>query len=248
MKLFVGDIKDVSTIDYPGELVSVLFLCGCPFRCPFCQNWELLDTKNCKEMEVADIVSKLQEYFDFVDGVCITGGEPTLQEKGLLDFLNKTGELGLLKLDTNGFFPNVLEKILKMHVIKYIAMDIKAPLEPIGYGTTCGLLDLGEKIINQVKKSIQLVLNDPTVLLEARTTIVPNLIDKPEQIEKIAKSLTGTKRYVLQQFRADGGTLNPEYKKLKTPSREKILELAKIAKRYIQDVRIRTLVNGEEKI
>ncbi len=248
VKLSVGGIKDISTIDYPGEVVSVLFLCQCPFRCPFCQNWQLLDPKNCKDTEISDVILKLKDYSDFVNGVCITGGEPTLQEEGLIEFLKNATDLGLLKLDTNGFYPSVIEKILKMKVISYVAIDIKAPLEPIQYGIGCGLLDSGEKILKQVKKSIELVLKEPSVIFEARTTIVPDFMDKKEQIEKIASSLTGIKRYVLQQFRPDGGTLDPSFKELPIPRREKILELAKIAKNYVPDVRIRTLENGEEKV
>ncbi|MHA1299277.1 MAG: anaerobic ribonucleoside-triphosphate reductase activating protein [Candidatus Helarchaeota archaeon] len=248
MKLSVGGIKDISTIDYPGEVVSVLFLCGCSFRCPFCQNWELLNPANCEDKEIEDVIIKLKEYSDFVDGLCITGGEPTLQEKSLIEFLNQSKDLGLLKLDTNGFHPNSLEKILKLNVLSYIAIDIKAPLEPKEYELICGLPNSGEKIIEHIKKSIGLILNTPDIFLEARTTIVPNLIDKEKQIEMITSSLTGIKRYTLQQFRPDGGTLDPKFKELPIPPREKLLRLAKIAKKYIPDVRIRTLINGEEKI
>lgn len=246
VKLAVGGIKDISTIDYPGEVVSALFLCGCPFKCPFCQNWQLLDVANCQKMEVSEIISKLKDYSDFVNGLCITGGEPTLQEIGLIDFLNEAKDLGLLKLDTNGFYPSVLEKILKMKILSYIALDIKTVFEPVAYGKACGVPNSGKKIIEQVKKSIELILKDSSIFLEARTTIVPNLIDKKEQIEKIASNLSGIKRYVLQQFRADGGTLDPKFKNLPIPQYSNILELAKIAKKYIEDVRIRTLMHGEE--
>ena len=248
MKLSVGGIKDISTIDYPEEVVSVLFTCGCPFRCPFCQNWQLLDYKNCIDKEIEEIIEKLEEYSDFVDGVCITGGEPTLQDKGLIEFLKQAKHLGLLKLDTNGFYPKIVEKILDLEVISYIAIDIKAPLEQNEYGIACGKLDLEEKIIANVKETINLIITNPSVIFEARTTIVPRLIDKTSQIEKIASSLQGVRKYVLQQFRPDGGTLDPKFKELEIPSREKILELAKVAKKYIEDVRIRTLINGEEKI
>ena len=248
VKLSVGGIKDISTIDYPGEVVSVIFLCGCSFKCPFCQNWQLLDNSNCEELTVSDIIFRLKDYSDFVNGVCITGGEPTFQGKGLIELLNQMKVLGLIKLDTNGFFPNIIEKILKMNVLSYIALDIKAPFEPNMYGSACGLPESGEKIIEQVKKSIELILNEPSVFLEARTTVVPDLIDKEEQFEKIASNLSGIKRFALQQFRPDGGTLDPSFKTLPTPSRQKILDLAKIVKKYIEDVRIRTLVSGEEKI
>ncbi len=244
--LSVGGIKDISTIDYPGEVVSVIFLCGCPFKCPFCQNWSLLDYKNCNDTEISDIILKLKDYSDFVNGVCITGGEPTLQEKGLIEFLNQGKDLGLLKLDTNGFYPRIIEEILKMKVISYIALDIKTRFNPIEYGTACGLPESGEKIIKQVKRSIELILKEPSIIFEARTTIVPNLIDKEEQIEEIVSSLSGVKRYVLQQFRSDGGTLDPNFKNLEMPSYSKMVKLAEIAKKYIDDVRIRTLLNGEE--
>ncbi|MHA1783665.1 MAG: anaerobic ribonucleoside-triphosphate reductase activating protein [Candidatus Helarchaeota archaeon] len=246
MKLNMAGIKDISTIDYPEEVVSVLFLCGCPFRCPYCQNWPFFDANNCKDVEVNEIFETLKKYGKFTTGVTITGGEPTLQARSLIELLKKIRSLGKIKLDTNGFYPETIKEILALHLVDYIAMDIKAPLVSDFYGRISGRPEIGDKIVENVKKSYELITKDKNVKYEARITVVPGLIFKDEDILRIVKEIPLVDILTLQQFRADGGTLDPDLKETPSPTREEMLKLAKLVKPLIKQVRLRTLVMGEE--
>ena len=113
LKISIGGLKDISTIDYPGEAVSVIFTCGCPFRCLYCQNWSFFDPNNCKDEEINDVVATIERYSKFTTGVAITGGEPTMQAEPLIDLLKKIRKTGKIKLDTNGNYPDVIEEIIK---------------------------------------------------------------------------------------------------------------------------------------
>ncbi|NHI92873.1 MAG: anaerobic ribonucleoside-triphosphate reductase activating protein [Candidatus Lokiarchaeota archaeon] len=246
LKLSIGGIKDISTIDYPEEAVTVIFTCGCPFKCPYCQNWAFFDPKNCKDMEIDEIIALLTKYSKFTTGLTITGGEPTLQGKSLIQLLKRAKKIGKIKLDTNGFYPEIVKEILKLNLVNYIAMDIKAPLVPEFYGRVCGREDIGDKIVKNIKKSYEIISNRKDIKFEARITIVPDLIDKEEDILQIAKEIKNVNILTLQQFRSDGGTLDPIFNEKLSPTREKILKLAKKVSPLVNQVRIRTLVGGEE--
>lgn len=247
MKPNIGGILDISTIDFPKRVCSVIFFCGCPFRCPFCQNWRLFISENCKKVEVKQILSNFKSNF-LIDAITITGGEPTLQIDALVELLNEIKSLGLAtKIDTNGFFPDRIEGLLKNNLLDYVALDVKAPLRPEIYGTVVGSPNLGHEVVPMVKRSLEILIGSD-IPLEVRTTIVPGLIEGLEEIENIARAIQGADLYVLQQFRSDGGTLDPKFKNLPSPPREELLKLAKVAKKYLSDVRIRTRENGEEKL
>lgn len=250
MNLLIGGIKEASTIDYPGELVSVLFLCNCPFRCPFCHNWALLCEEECDKVNTDIILKKVERNSKYITGICITGGEPTVQIEGLLELLTKTRERGLLnKLDTNGYYHDRLERLLSLKLLDYIALDVKAPLIPAIYGKTIGNPAIGEKAVKNVSATLRILENSSSPY-EIRTTIVPNLNDSIQLIEQIAEELSkfNVPRYILQQFRATGGTLDKAYSKLPATDHNLLLKLAEIAKKYIPDVRIRTIEAGEEKV
>ncbi|MHC1591369.1 MAG: anaerobic ribonucleoside-triphosphate reductase activating protein [Candidatus Helarchaeales archaeon] len=246
MKIRIGGYTDISTVDYPGEVVSVIFLCGCPFKCPFCQNAALVRGENCNDTEIKEISSLLEKYSDFTTGTCITGGEPCLQARALISLLSELKEFGKRKIDTNGFYPEVMEEILEKKLIDYVAIDVKTVLEPEKYGRVIGVPEKGKIAIERLKRTLELVIQQrPQVYLEARTTIVPNLVDKKEDIELIAKNLD-VDCFTLQQFRSNMGTLDPSYENLLSPPRSQLIELARIAKKHVQCVKIRTLENGEE--
>jgi pyruvate formate lyase activating enzyme len=247
MKVLTGGITELSTVDYPGHVASVLYLCGCPYRCPYCQNFELLDKKNCQEVESGKIVEKIVENRPLVNGVCITGGEPLQQLEGVIEICKALKEEGMdVKLDTNGFYPEKVEQILKL--VDFIAMDIKAPLESDKYANAAGRED-GEKIVERVKKTIEIIMQSG-VEFEPRTTMVPTLIYTKEDILKTAASLKdyGVNRYVLQQFRPEGGCLEDEYESYASLPREYIMDVAVEVKNVIPEVLIRTKESGEEKV
>ncbi|HDN83478.1 MAG TPA: anaerobic ribonucleoside-triphosphate reductase activating protein [Candidatus Altiarchaeales archaeon] len=246
-KINFAGIVDHSTLDYPGKVCAVVYLCGCPFRCPWCQNVELvLKRGTCKPTEISLIVSELEENF-LIDAVCVTGGEPLMQNEAL-ELLKEIKERTplLLKIDTNGFFPERLKRALKY--LDFISIDIKAPLDD-RYCKVVGLPNREEIILPKLKESLALIKDFKGK--EARTTIVPGLIDKPEEIEAIAEVVKkfGFEIYTLQQFRA-GKTLDPSYEKLPQPSPELMKTLGRIAKEKLPDIKVQvvTVQNGFEEI
>lgn len=250
MNLLIGRIQESSTVDYPGEFVSVIFFCQCVFRCPFCQNWGLVLAEDCMDRRVEDVITQLEGYRKYITGVCVTGGEPTIQFEGLMELLKNTQRLGLLnKLDTNGFYSNRIKHLMDLQLLNYIALDIKAPLEPDLYGNIIGKPSLGEKAVSKIILTLKHLMNS-ALPFETRTTIIPNCNDSEQDIENIGKKLKefNVSKYVLQQFRTLGGTLAKDFSEIPMTPYENLVKLAKIASEYIPDVRIRTIEAGEEKI
>ena len=247
MKVLTGGVTELSTVDYPGHVASVLYLCGCPYRCPYCQNFALLDKKNCQEVESGKIVEKIVENRPLISGVCITGGEPMGQLEGVTEICRALKEEDMdIKLDTNGFHPEGLRKVLKL--VDFIAMDVKAPFEPEKYANATGRED-GEEMVKRVKKTLEIIMQSG-VEFEPRTTLVPLLIYTKADVLKIAGSLKdyGVNRYVLQQFRPEGGCLDSEYENYASLPRDYILDVAAEVKNVIPEVLIRTKESGEEKV
>ncbi|MEE8403467.1 MAG: anaerobic ribonucleoside-triphosphate reductase activating protein [Candidatus Hydrothermarchaeaceae archaeon] len=247
MKVLTGGITGLSTVDYPGHVASVLYLCGCPYRCPYCQNFALLDKKNCQEVESDKIVEKILENRPLINGVCITGGEPMDQSEGVMEICMPLKEQDMdIKLDTNGFHPERLNKVLKL--VDFIAMDIKAPFEPGKYAMATGRDD-GEEIVKRVKKTLEVIIQSG-VEFEPRTTLVPMLIYTKADVLKIAASLKdyGVNRYVLQQFRPEGGCLDGEYENYASLPRDYMLDIAAEVKNTIPEVLVRTKESGEEMV
>ncbi|MFH1312981.1 MAG: anaerobic ribonucleoside-triphosphate reductase activating protein [Candidatus Eisenbacteria bacterium] len=195
MKTFeIKGFVETSLCDWDGCLSSVIFLPGCNFRCPFCQNGDLVvrpgDLLTVGFDPVADF---LMRNSNWIDGVVITGGEPTLR----CDLDELAGEIKhrgfKVKLDTNGTRPAVIEALLKEDLVDYVAMDVKAPLDG-RYEAAAGVeVDLGA-----LRRSIDLVrsLKDRS---EFRTTLVPGLVGE-EEVELIAETIQGAASYVLQRF------------------------------------------------
>lgn len=202
-----------SFIDYPDKIAGVVFTGGCNFRCPYCHNKELVYNlgENIDEREILDELQRRKKY---LDGVCITGGEPTLQS-GLSDFIVKLKNLGyLVKLDTNGTSPERLKLLIGEGLLDYIAMDIKAPLQNYRIVTV-------EKVdMEKVKESIEIIKHSG-VDYEFRTTICKELLSTGD-ILKIAKSLKGSMKYTLQNYRESGNILSG---KAYTPYKREELEL-----------------------
>ncbi len=235
--LNIAGIVDGSTLDYPGKVAAVIYLCGCPYRCPWCQNPEILDGGGiCKTLDIDYIVSALKDDF-LIGAACVTGGEPLMQEDTikLLEEIKKETSL-LLKLDTNGYYPERLKKALP-HV-DLLSIDIKAPLGE-AYCDAAGLGENCRKAVENIKKSLESI-KEWKGESEARTTIVPGMTDKKETIEEIAAVVkeTGFRYYTLQQFRPMN-TLDPAYMKKKSPSHALMLELGKAAKEYLPAAKVK---------
>lgn len=232
MKLPIKGVWWTSLIDWPGQVVSLIFTGGCNFRCPFCYNTDLvLRPTTLPNLKEEDILAKLKERKDFIDGVVFSGGEPTLQP--LEDFLTKIKKLKLkIALETNGSNPAMLKDLLKKKLLEGIFMDIKGPLEK--YEEITGVKIDKEKI----KESVSLIKgNYPKIAAEFRTTVVPKFI-KTEDIKKIY-SLTGGKvPFRLQQFQ-NKKTLSPSFQKIKPYSPEELEKILEEAKKYFHDVELR---------
>ena len=191
--MIFGGLQKFSLIDYPGKTCAIVFTVGCNFRCPYCHNPELVskgdDTNIVEEQEILEF---LESRIGKLDAVTITGGEPTLH-KDLLDFMKKLKDMGfLIKLDSNGTNPNILQKALEKELIDYLAMDIKAPLNKYEKVT---ILPIN---IDDIKKSIEIIKNSD-IDHEFRTTIVESLLSKKDILE-IGDTIAGAKRYYLQKF------------------------------------------------
>lgn len=190
-------LNKTTLLDYPGHVAATVFTGGCQFRCPFCYNGELVLNSPCESNYTQeDIFSFLQKRKNILQGICITGGEPTLQSD-LEDFIRRVKGLGyLVKLDTNGYEPDVLERLLRERLLDYVAMDIKN--SPGKYGVTAGSEFLE---IDRVERSVELLKNSG-IAYEFRTTVVREL-HTIEDIVEIGRWIAGCPAYFLQRYQAD---------------------------------------------
>lgn len=186
-----------SFVDYPGKIAAVVFTPGCNMNCSYCHNRSILkDNGNVESINNYDIINFLKSRNKFLDGVVVSGGEPTLQD-GLTEFIQEIKELGYaVKLDTNGTNPKLLKYLIKNKMIDYIAMDMKAPFNK--YSNICGV----NVEIKNIKESIN-ILKESNIEYEFRTTFAPGL--ENEDILKIAEDINGAQRYVVQKFRSPIG-------------------------------------------
>ncbi len=211
--------QKLTLLDYPGHVAATLFTAGCNFRCPFCHNAALvthIDNQNFYTEEY--VLDYLKKRIGILDGICITGGEPLLH-KELPDFIKKVKAMGyLVKLDTNGSYPEVLKQLINSGNIDYVAMDIKNSKEKYALTAECSDHDL-----ENIEKSIALLMQNK-IDFEFRTTIV-NEYHTVADIKAIADWIGGAKKYFLQNF-TDSGDLIKDG--LSATSRETI-ELMRLA-------------------
>ena len=224
-------LQKLTLIDYPGKVACTLFFYGCNFRCGFCHNPELVvkaPEKIYSEEEILDFLEKRKNY---LDGVCITGGEPLMTLN--LDFLKKIKNLGYsIKIDTNGSYPEKLKEIIEFNLVDYIAMDIKSSTEKYDFVTNVSVrMNLIEESIKMISKFYN---------HEFRTTIVERHHDL-EEVEKIARWVSGLggKKFVLQGFKNSGKLIGSDFKNEKDCSNEKLNEFRNVLKNYFDEVIVR---------
>ncbi len=213
----IHGLNKTTLLDYPEHVACTVFCGYCNFRCPFCQNADLVlnpSSQPCiPEEEFWSFLSKRK---GMLEGVCITGGEPTLQ-KDLVDFTRRIKDLGLLvKLDTNGYRPDLLHKLIDENLIDYIAMDLKSSKE--GYACSAGLknFDLGA-----IEASVDLLLKG-NLPYEFRTTVVKELHTR-EDFLSIAEWIQGCRAYFLQSYTESGAILQ-----YALPAEERILTASQL--------------------
>ena len=231
MELTPGGFQKHSLIDFPGTIACVIFTQGCNFRCPYCHNPDLIPPPgrgSGKSTYLEEVFAFLKKRRGLLDGVVITGGEPTLQW-GLDQFCLKIRKMGYkVKLDTNGSRPGVLENLLARKLVDYVAMDIKTHLAL--YPKLTGP-NIDPALI---RKSIELIM-DQAPDYEFRTTCVRPFIDE-KIMEDIGKLIHGANLYILQACTRDASMLDPEFSmdKKKFYSRDQLLELKKLVENQVQ--------------
>ena len=221
-----GGYRACSLVDFPGKISAVLFTQGCTFRCPFCHNPGLVLHANTTCLGEEVLLDFLKTRTDKLQGVVISGGEPTMHPE-LPSFIKKIKDLGFsVKLDTNGSRPDVIEALLQTNLIDYWAVDRKASLSK--YSHIAGV-QVEPEII---QRSSSLIMN-ATENYEFRTTVIREF-HPPEEIRTIAQELTLARRYILQQFRPNV-TLDPSLGSSVAYSPDEMELLCTIARPFVQE-------------
>lgn len=226
----IHGLQKLTLLDFPGHTACTVFTGRCNFRCPFCQNASLvLRPESLAAIPEADVFAFLEKRKGLLDGVAVTGGEPTLQPD-LADFLRRVKDLGFaVKLDTNGARPDVLRGLLADSLADYVAMDVKS--SPAGYARCAGVSD---KVLAPVEESIRL-LEASGVDHEFRTTAVKGL-HTPEDFAAIGLWLADTDKYFIQSYADSGDILEPG---MAAFSREELEELLAAVRTHIPHAQLR---------
>lgn len=216
--------------DFPGYLASTVFIGECNFRCPYCHNADLvLRPESLPSFPMDFFLGFLESRKDWIEAVCVTGGEPLMHEdlEVLLSLIKERNLL--IKIDTNGSFPARLETVMKDKLVDYVAMDVKAPLEKYSDVT------MSPVSLDDIRDSISLLMhsNLPSLF---RTTVVPGLVEG-EDIREIARLLKGAQVFQIQRF-VPKNTLDKDFESIKPFSIEEVKSFAELAKPYFSEVRI----------
>ncbi|SES78796.1 pyruvate formate lyase activating enzyme [Methanococcoides vulcani] len=256
MKVNFGEIIPISTVDWHGKASVVLFLRSCPYRCPYCQNYEILtgsDMLDAKELE-----KKIDSSSLFVSSVVFSGGEPLVQKKAVMHLAAYAKKKGLLVgIHTNGYYPEVVEELIDADLVDKFFIDVKAPLDdPVMYGKAIGFGDDAivpepADVVENVKQTISIV-TDRSMEYELRTTAIRGFIGDPEDIAAIARSIVpyisiSNAPYVIQQGQP-AHSMREDLRDISPFSRDEMLELAKRAHEFVENVWVRTKEGGNEQV
>jgi len=225
--MLIGGLQPVTLLDYPQKVAAIIFTISCNMRCPFCYNPSLVLSSSIEKIQPlkeVDVINFLKKRIKYLDGVVITGGEPTLQGD-LFQFCQKIKKIGyLLKLDTNGLRPDVLKKLFYHQLVDYIAMDIKGSKE--NYNKSAGV----SVDYNNIQESVDLIINSK-LPHEFRTTLVRGLHTYDDIIE-MSKMISGADKYFLQSFRKNNNLVDQNFAG-KSFSSKIMAEFKKIATPYV---------------
>jgi pyruvate formate lyase activating enzyme len=228
--LRLGDYLLPTTVDWPGKCAMIVWLAGCNFRCPFCQNASIIPRDSGREASLDEMKNVVSENARWVDGVVFSGGEPTLQDEELAELVAHVKKLkrGVL-IDTNGSRPEVLRSLLSRNLVDHVSLDYKGT--PERYQECAGVSPM---MAERVHDSLALAL-DSDAFVEIRTTVVPGLVGRKD-IEVISDCDV----YYLQQFRPEGDLLDPELAGVAPPEPRELAKLARLAKKHVGKVGIKT--------
>ncbi len=240
--MIIGGLEKLSLLDYPDHLAAIVFIQGCNFRCHFCYNPMLVLPQLGKDVEIKkekgfsplsteDLFLFLKERFGRLEGVVVTGGEPTIHPD-LPEFIKKIKDIGyLVKLDTNGTNPEMLAGLIETKLIDYIAMDMKAPFAK--YSKTVNVnLDW-----DNIEKSVKIIMKSG-LPYEFRTTVVPGLLEK-EDFHEMGKIIQKADKWYLQAFKSDTDLVNQEYFGKKAYTSKEMEEFAAIGREYVKVCEVR---------
>jgi pyruvate formate lyase activating enzyme len=232
MALKIVGFSKTSLLDWDGHVVATIYLQGCNWRCLYCHNPDLVPLEpTFDELDFEEIAEYVRGNADFLDGVAISGGEPTIHPD-LPILIAKVRDLGMkVKLDTNGSNPDLLEDLLGSGMLDFVAMDIKAPLNEKYREISKVNVDL-----DAIKRSIRLLMTSD-IDHEFRTTVVPFLLEEKD-IESIAAYIGGARKYALHQFKNDT-TLEKKMELVPPYPEERLRTMADIAKKYVRKVVLR---------
>lgn len=232
--MIIQHLEKSTLLDYPGKVAAVLFTYGCNLRCPYCHNPELVTQPKKDDLIITEeeIFAFLKKRIKVLDGLVITGGEPTCH-KDLLDFIKKVKKKFpklLIKLDTNGTFPERIKEIIDSKIVDYWAMDVKYAEELYKQGLNGGMKT------NFIKQSIDYI-RDSGVDFEFRTTVVRSLHNN-EAMKEIGEMIKGSPIYYIQNFRS-GKTIDENLDNSESFKQEELEEFKKIMEKYVKSVIIR---------
>jgi pyruvate formate lyase activating enzyme len=227
----IKGFEKASLIDYPGKVCAIVFLPNCNFKCPYCQNPDLINKPDkLTNVSEQEIFSVLKDRGKWLDAVCITGGEPCLHV-GLPGLCRRVKEAGfLVKVDTNGCNPRMIQKLLDEKLVDYLAMDIKGPIDRYA--------EIANAPVDLMKiEQSAGIVKSGGVDYEFRTTVLPKLVTEQDLIN-MGKWLAGSKRFAIQQFRPMK-TLDPSYQKEQQYTKQELERFKKLLLPYFQEVELR---------
>ncbi|AKB84374.1 anaerobic ribonucleoside-triphosphate reductase activating protein [Methanococcoides methylutens] len=256
MKVNFGEIIPISTVDWHGKASVVLFLRNCPYRCPYCQNYEILTGSDM--LEAKELEAKIDSSSLFVSSVVFSGGEPLVQKKAVMHLAAYAKKKKLLVgIHTNGYYPEVVEELIDGSLVDKFFIDVKAPLDDpdmygkaIGYGDDPVVPDPSE-VVEKVNRTIAIV-TDRKMEYELRTTAIRGFVGDPDDIAAIASSIVpyvsvSDAPYVIQQG-LPAHSMREDLRDIVPFSREEMLELAGRAHEFVDNVWIRTKEGGNEQV
>ncbi len=241
----IHGLNKTTLLDYPEHVAATVFTGGCNFRCPFCHNKDLvLNPMSQPTLDEQEVLAFLKKRKGILTGVCVTGGEPTLQTD-LKQFLEKVKEIGLkIKLDTNGYHPEILNDLIESGLVDYVAMDVKSSKG--GYAKTAGFpcgeepknasftLPEAQFRLGNIEESIRILMEEH-IPYEFRTTVVKELHTK-EVMQEIGEWLQGCQAYFLQSYEESEHVIKPGFHPC---TKEELLAYKKLLENYIKNVALR---------
>jgi pyruvate formate lyase activating enzyme len=246
MQAYIGGIVPMSTVDWPKNICTVIFFAGCDFNCPYCQNSQILDFKEEFLRDLRVIKAEIKKSLEFIDAVLFSGGEPCLQRTAVLELARYAKQLELkVGIETNGTKPAVIQALIRNKLLDFVGLDLKAPLsdaplfEKVSKSKT--FFKTTEEVVASIRHTLGLMKkHQDKVEIEIRTTVVPGLVYKKEDLTKIAEEIKGLEcRWVLQQFRPDiGNILEPMYRNVNSPTKQFLENLKEFLVKKYPNLRI----------